>query len=146
MTAIINSLSITCSRTKKHIDMSNENTSVAFSELTAKEQEIVSKAIGWDGNQYHDSKSGITIELVNGDVASYRVLSKGDQVEAPAEEVQATEPAPEAPAEATAPATETAPENTEATSEQTTTEPAPENAATDVAPANTEATEPAPAE
>lgn len=120
----------------------SENTSVPFAELTAKEQAIVSQAIGWDGKQYHDAKSGITIELVDGDVATYRVLAKGDQEEAPAEEVQATEPAPEAPAEATAPvaeapapetapaADETAPVAPEAsnTSEQVdTTEPAPEN-------------------
>lgn len=120
----------------------SENTSVPFAGLTAKEQAIVGSATGWDGKQYFDAKSGIRIELVDGDVATYRVLDKGDQVEeAPAEEVQATEPAPEAPAEATAPvaeapapetapADETAPAAPEAsnTSEQVdTTEPAPEN-------------------
>lgn len=119
----------------------SENTSVSFAELTAKEQAIVGSATGWDGKQYFDAKSGIRIELVDGDVATYRVLDKGDQ-EAPAEEVQETEPAPaeapvevtapvaEAPAPETAPADETAPAAPEAgnTSEQVdTTEPAPEN-------------------
>lgn len=135
--------------------MSNENiTSVAFNELTPAEQAIVSQAIGWDGNQYHDAKSGIRIELVDGEVATYRVVDKGDQVvaepvaEAPAEvapeapaEVQATEPAP-AP-EATAPATESTDTNA---SEQNTTEPAPENGDVNAsAPADT-ANEPAPTE
>jgi hypothetical protein len=136
---------------KKHIDMSNENTSVSFNELTLAEQAIVSQGIGWDGKTYTDPKSCIKIELVDGDVASYRVLDRGNQEEVPAQEtVEETEPvAPEEETVASETATETETvEPTDVASEQTTDEVEPENGPTTEQDesVNTEATEPAPTE
>ncbi len=81
-----------------------------FDELTVVEQEIVKGAKGWDGKQYHDN--GIVIEMVDGEVAGYVVLEKGEQVE---ETVEATpaevapEVAPETPADVATTPDETVP-------------------------------------
>lgn len=120
--------------------MSNENPTVSFNELTLAEQAVVSQAKGWDGKTYFDAKSCIKIELVDGDVASYRVLDKGDQVEAETVAEAPVETAPEAPVEVQA--TEPAPSNETSESQATATEPTPTEPSSEVTPADTTATEP----
>jgi len=97
----------------------SEKETLTFAELTAAEQEIVRSAKGWNGSTYFDQKSGIKIELVDGDVASYNVLEKGDQ-----------EVADEPTDETVIPSDETgdpkSPEQTEVTSPEATLEKDPE--------------------
>ena len=101
-----------------------ENT-VTLSDLTVKEQEIVTSGKGWDGSQYSDLASGIVLELVADN--AYRVLSKGDQVEeTSAESAPETTDVPPAPTEPEN--VPVAPETTDPTvsESQDTTAPAPE--------------------
>ena len=134
---------------------------VNYNELTIAEQTIVANATGWNGKEYFDAKSGIKIELVDGDVATYRVLDKGNQIaeEPKAEEtpapvetettdapVQSNEPEAETvvpETEPTAPAEETVPSNDTESESQETTDTAPSEPETEVTPAETPATEPA---
>ncbi len=81
---------------------------VNYNELTVAEQTVVANATGWDGKVYFDAKSGIKVELVDGDVATYRVLDKGNQI---VEEPKAEEtPAPATPETTDAPVQSNEPE------------------------------------
>lgn len=141
---------------------------VNYNELTVAEQSVVANATGWDGKVYSCPKTGIKVELVDGDVATYRVLDKGNQIaeepkaeETPAPaapettetEVQSNEPAPVPPTEETAPvapeteptapADEPVPSNDTESESQVATDTAPTEPETEVTPAETPATEPA---
>jgi hypothetical protein len=81
---------------EKHIDMES-TPNVNYNELTLAEQTVVANATGWNGTEYHDVKSGIKIALVDGDVATYRVLEKGDQTIIEAQPIVEAEPVVVAP-------------------------------------------------